>query len=94
MKSRGMLRPFLPSFPDDPDSIPFLPIAELAGDQRLLVENHSGVIYYSTEKIGIKVKYGELHICGCHMELQQMTLVKLVIRGQINSIVISRRSHS
>lgn len=91
MKSKGMPRVFFPQILADPDAAPILPIAELAGDYRLLIENHSGVIHYSTEKIGVKMKYGELQICGCHLELQQMTMIKLVIHGQIDSISIVRR---
>lgn len=91
MKRSIPLRSFLSGMGEDPEASPFLPIAELAGDHRLLVENHSGVIYYSTDKIGIKVKYGELQICGCQLMLQHMTNIKLVISGRIDAIAIVRR---
>lgn len=92
MKRSIPLRSIFTDIPDDPDALPFLPIAELAGDRRLLIENHSGVIHYSTEKIGIKVKFGELQICGCQLKLQQMTKIKLVITGSIDSIAVIRRT--
>lgn len=91
MKRSIPLRSFLSGMGEDSEASPFLPIAELAGDHRLLVENHSGVIYYSTDKIGIKVKYGELQICGCQLMLQHMTNIKLVISGRIDAIAIIRR---
>ena len=47
----------------DPPLHEFLPtkeedIVEIAGDRRVLIENHFGVKEYSREKIGVKVKYG------------------------------------
>ena len=76
---------------DNPDIFPSVPIVELAGSHRMLVENHLGVIQYSTEKIGIKMKYGQLQICGCGLTLEQMTKVKLVVTGRIDGISLLRR---
>ena len=56
----------------------------------MLVENHRGVTQYSTEQIGIKMKYGLLTVCGCRLTLEHMTKVKLVITGNINSISLTR----
>lgn len=73
------------------ESIPILPILEMAGDRRVLVENHCGVISYSCEQIGIAVKYGKLFVSGGNLQLTHMTKVKLVITGRIDSIAIVRR---
>lgn len=67
------------------------PIVEIAGDQRVLIENHNGVCQYSNAKIGIKVKYGWIHVCGCGLRLTSMTKEQLVISGKINSVVLLRR---
>lgn len=91
MKNRGSFLSFLSESSADPDTVAVFPIVELAGDRRVLVENHFGVIYYTNEKIGIKVKYGELQICGCGLNLQHMTKIKLVVTGQIDGITIFRR---
>lgn len=80
----------LPSDPPNPDVFPLVPIVELAGSCRVLVENHLGVTEYSTEQIGIKMKYGELRVCGCGLRLEHMTKIKLIITGQIDGISLIR----
>ena len=71
-------------------ALPGVPIVELAGDRRVLIENHRGVTEYGMERICVKVNYGILCISGCEMELAQMTKDQLVITGQIESVMIQR----
>ena len=73
------------------EPLPAMPIAELAGDRRLLIENHHGVSAYSREMICVKVKYGLIQVCGCGLELVRMTREQLVIRGRIDGIKLIRR---
>lgn len=72
-------------------SLPGMPIVEVAGDRRVLVENHHGVCAYSTERILIKVAYGCVCIQGCALELLRMSADQLIIRGKIESIVLQRK---
>lgn len=73
------------------EPLPGQPIAEIAGDRRVLIENHQGVKEYTREKIRVKVKYGQLTVCGCGLELACMTREQLVISGRIDSITLHRR---
>ena len=73
------------------DGLPGVPIVELAEDHRVLIENHSGVVEYGTERISVKVKYGLLCISGLDMELAKMTKDQLVIVGKIESVTIQRK---
>ena len=73
------------------NALPGVPIVELAGDRRVLIENHRGVMEYGTERICVKVKCGILCICGQNMELARMTKEQLVIAGIIRSVTIQRR---
>lgn len=76
---------------DLPDELVLpLPLVEIAGDKRVLIENHSGVIAYATEEICVKVKYGTVSVCGCRLELTRMTKGQLVISGRIDKVVLSR----
>ena len=68
-----------------------LPIVEIAGDRRVLIENHFGVKEYSREKIGVKVKYGLVCVCGCNLELIRMTKEQLIISGRIDAVTLIRR---
>lgn len=73
------------------EPMPAQTIVEIAGDSRVLVENHEGVKAYSSEKILIGVKYGCICICGCRLTLIRMTKEQLVIRGKIDSVSLQRR---
>lgn len=73
------------------EPLPGQPIAEIAGDRRVLIENHQGVKEYTREKICVKVKYGMLTVCGCGLELACMTREQLIISGRIDCITLHRR---
>ena len=68
-----------------------LPLVEIAGEKRVLVENHLGVVGYSTEEIQIKVCFGVLVVLGCGLRFVQINREQLVINGQIDSITLLRR---
>ena len=73
------------------EPVPARPIIEIAGDQRVLVENHRGVSAYSTERILVNVAYGAVCVCGCNLQLIRMTKEQLVIQGRIDAISLQRR---
>ena len=66
-------------------------LVELAGDRRVLIEHHQGVIRYGREKICVKVKYGTVAVIGCGLEMACMTRQQLIICGRIDSIELHRR---
>ena len=63
-----------------------LPILELIGQNRLLIENHQGVLSYSVKKIEIKVLYGSMIVTGEDLCLIEMSKVKLVICGRVDGL--------
>ena len=67
------------------------PLVELAGDRRVLIEHHQGVIQYGCQRICVKVKYGTVAVEGCDLELARMSREQLIIRGRIDRIQINRR---
>ena len=73
------------------EPMPGLPVVELAGDRRVLIEGHGGVTEYGCEKICVKVRYGCVSVCGCGLELTRMTKQQLVITGRIDAVQIQRR---
>ena len=72
------------------EAIPQLPLVEIAGDCRVLIEHHLGVIAYGTEEICVKVKYGTISVCGCRLELARMIKEQLIISGRIDKVVLNR----
>ena len=92
MKDRGSILQRLADGMDLPgEPLPGQSIVEIAGDRRVLIEHHSGVTQYSREKICVKVKNGQVAVCGCGLELTQMTREQLVISGRIDCVTLLRR---
>jgi len=71
--------------------LPGIPLVELAGDRRILIECHCGVREYGKTKICVGMKYGCLCVSGSCLEVTVMSREKLVITGKIDSLQISRR---
>ena len=75
------------------EAVPMQPLVEIAGDCRVLIEHHGGVREYSRERIGVKVRYGLVQVCGCGLELRCMTREQLVICGRIDAVTLLRRGN-
>ncbi len=73
------------------EPLPGVPVVELAGACRALIEGHQGVTEYSGEEICVKVRYGMVAVCGCNLELTRMTKEQLVISGRIDCVKLVRR---
>ena len=73
------------------EALPTQPLVEIAGERRVLIENHDGVTAYGCCEICVKVNYGHIHICGTGLTLVRMTKQQLVITGRIDSVSLQRR---
>ena len=58
-------------------------LAEIYGTDRLLVEQHRGILSYGTEVIRIGATYGVLVVEGDALRLCCMSKSQLVVRGTI-----------
>lgn len=73
---------------DEP--IPGLPLVEIAGDRRVLIEHHCGVTQYGRCQIRVRVKYGAVVVVGTQLELLRMTSQQLIITGKIAGVQLER----
>lgn len=73
------------------EPLPLQPLVELAGDRRVLIEQHRGVTAYSAERICVKVRYGIVAVSGHGLRLGQMTRARLVIFGRIDAVELIRK---
>lgn len=73
------------------ETLPGQTIIEIAGDRRVLVERHDGVVEYGTQRIRIRAKFGIICILGCNLQLKHMTRQQMIVSGQIDSVQIQRR---
>ena len=68
-----------------------LPLVEIVGQNRVLIENHLGVIGYSSEEIQVKVCYGKLSVAGSCLQFMQINREQLVITGRIDTVALYGR---
>lgn len=72
------------------ESMPGVPVVEIAGTQRVLIEHHGGVTEYGCCRICVKVKYGRVCIIGECLQLKRMTRDQLIISGRIQCVNLER----
>lgn len=73
------------------ESLPGVPVVEIAGKERVIIEGHRGVTAYGNERICVRVSYGYIQVKGCGLELARMTREHLVICGKIHCVELQRR---
>lgn len=73
------------------DLVPGLPIIEICDTNRVLIENHRGIIKYSSDEVCVKVRFGCACISGRQLELNRMSKNRLVITGRIFCIALHER---
>lgn len=73
------------------DLVPGLPIIEICDKERVLIENHRGIIKYGDNDVCVKVRYGCVCVNGSQLKLNRMSKNKLVITGRIHGIALRGR---
>lgn len=92
MKQKGKILDRVVMGADLPgETLPGIPLVEIAGQSRVLIENHHGVTAYGCTEICVKVHFGHICICGMGLELARMTKHQLVITGRIDSVSLCKR---
>lgn len=74
----------------NPEPVPGMPLVEIGGYRRVLIENHQGVCCYGTELIRIRVNYGEISVTGHSLSLARMSREAVVITGIIHCVSLHR----
>lgn len=70
---------------------PGVTIVEICDQDRILVENHRGILCYDANEIKIKTRYGSICVCGRYLKLMKMSKMKLVITGKIHGVTLLGR---
>lgn len=65
------------------EPLPGIPLVEIYNQNRVLIENHMGVLRYGHCEIQIRMRFGILCVCGKSLELARMTKEQLIITGNI-----------
>lgn len=75
---------------DKQEIINKLPLVEITGHNRVLIENHQGLIGYSLDEIQIKVCYGKIIVTGCKLNFAEINREQLVVMGEIYGVMLYR----
>ena len=77
----------IPGLLDLPDqTLPGVPIVEIYGDQRVLIEGRCGLLEYSGDFIRFHNGVGVVSVQGCGMKMAELSKNKMIITGKIESI--------
>ena len=63
-----------------------LPRATLDGRSRALIENHTGIIEYTAEKLRLDSRLGEIVVAGSNISLSQVRKGSMIVTGHIDSV--------
>lgn len=67
-----------------------LPVLHMTGGERLLMENHRGLLEYGRAKIRIASTAGTVEIAGEGLEIRSVGREDVLITGSIASVNINR----
>lgn len=92
MKLYDRIRNGIPETMNLPDhTLPGVPIVELYGNRRVLIEGHCAVTQYTDNCITVKTSCGAVAISGHNLHLAVLTKEQLVIVGSICDIHLCGR---
>lgn len=72
------------------ESLPGIPLVEICGDDRVLIENHLCVLGYNENEVMVRTCCGSIRISGDEMVLACLKREQLVIHGKIHSVTLLR----
>lgn len=63
-----------------------LPKVALVGDVQVFIENHRGIIVYTSEIVRVNSTIGELEVTGLDLTLKNILPDEIMIEGRIKSV--------
>ena len=70
--------------------LPGVPLLELAGSNRVMIENHLGIVAYSDLKICVRTQKCTYTVLGSGLTVTYMSRCQMVICGRIDTIHLER----
>jgi sporulation protein YqfC len=69
-----------------PDVTLDLPRMTMIGNQRLVIENHRGLIHFSNEHMKLAIHSGVLELHGSELMIRTISTEEISIEGQIDEL--------
>ena len=66
-------------------------LIEIAGDRRVLIENHRGIVSYDHCRIVVRVPSGCVCVMGSGLCVVMMDRAQLIIGGKIKNVSLAER---
>lgn len=63
-----------------------LPKVVLVGDVQVIVENHRGIVVYTSEQVKVNTSLGDITIRGSGMILRNIMPDEIMVEGKINGV--------
>jgi len=82
-KKERLRERFMDAFDIPKEVVMDLPVISLTGNREISVENFSGLIEYTRQKIRLNTKSGILVIEGIELEAKNMTAERICVKGNI-----------
>jgi sporulation protein YqfC len=73
------------------DVIYGVPKVVLVGEERLLVENHEGIVEYGRERVRVRTSCGLLEVEGLELSLNHLGAGDLLVQGRVTRVGYMRR---
>ena len=74
---------------DLPQDVVFdLPLLTMVGDRQLYIENHRGVLHFSSDKLRLALSKGELEVTGEGLVIRTIWTEEVFVEGQIKHIEV------
>ncbi|MFR1753953.1 MAG: YabP/YqfC family sporulation protein [Oscillospiraceae bacterium] len=89
-KGRSMLRLMAEAADTPQELLPGMPLIEITGSGRVLIENHGGVTEYETDRIRVRLRFGAVVIRGSRLKITRMSKCQLVISGSLLGVDLER----
>jgi len=70
------------------ESAAALPRATLEGRSRALIENHTGIVEFSCERLRLSSRLGEISVTGAELELARVCPGSLMVLGRIDGVTM------
>lgn len=60
--------------------------ATMTGSRRVLIENHTGILEFSPERVRLSSKHGEISVSGAALSLTEVRPRSLIVLGRIDAV--------
>lgn len=85
-RQRGVLQSLARRLDIPQDIVLDLPRITMLGNKQILIENHKGIIEYTSQLVRISLSQGELTVIGAGLMLGNLQQEQILVEGEIREV--------